>query len=73
MRDGATWDNDPSAELRRNMVTSGRALARYETACQVLADAVEIRMRATRRLDQLRQVQKETVGLSAGARGSRVK
>ena len=37
------------------------------------ADAIEIRMRATRRLDQLRQVQKETVGLSAGARGSRVK
>jgi len=87
------------------MVTRGRALLRYETACQVLAevrtvdevkdihhkaaamaayarqaknrdleaDAVEIRMRATRRLDQLRQVQKETVGLSAGARGSRVK
>jgi hypothetical protein len=37
------------------------------------ADAIEIRMRATRRLDQLRQAQKETVGLSAGARGSRVK
>ena len=32
------------------------------------ADAVEIRMRATRRLDQLRQAQKETVGLNrAGA------
>jgi N6-adenosine-specific RNA methylase IME4 len=37
------------------------------------ADAVEIRMRATRRLDQLRQAQKETIGLSAGTRGSRVK
>ena len=36
-------------------------------------EAIEIRMRATRRLDQLRQAQKETVGLSAGARGSRVK
>jgi hypothetical protein len=31
------------------------------------ADAVEIRMRATRRLDQLRQAQKETVGLNQGA------
>src|SRR6266446_2727315 len=30
------------------------------------ADAVEIRMRATRRLDQLRQAQKETVGLNKG-------
>src|SRR5262249_61528173 len=37
------------------------------------ADAVEIRMRATRRLDELRREQKETVGLSAGTRGSRVK
>ena len=81
------------------MVTSGRALLRYETACQALAeahtvdevkdihdkavamaayarlaknreleaDAIEIRMRATRRMDQMRQAQKETVGLSAGA------
>jgi N6-adenosine-specific RNA methylase IME4 len=32
------------------------------------ADAVEIRMRATRRLDQLRQAQKETVGLNRGVR-----
>ena len=87
------------------MVTSGRALLRYEIACQAVAeartvaeakaihdqavamaayarlaknceleaDAIEIRMRATRRLDQLRQVQSETVGLSVGARGSREK
>ena len=90
---------------RRNMVTSGRALASYETACQAIAEArtvdevkdihdkavamaayarlaknreleaaaIEIRMRATRRFDQRRQAQKETVGLSAGARGSRVR
>ena len=77
------------------MVTSGRALLRYETACQALAeartvdeakdihdkavamaayarlaknreleaDAIEIRMRATRRMDQMRQAQKQTVGL----------
>src|SRR5262249_43132743 len=30
------------------------------------ADAVEIRLRATRRLDELRQAQKETVGLAKG-------
>jgi N6-adenosine-specific RNA methylase IME4 len=33
------------------------------------ADAVEIRMRATPRLDQLRVAQKETVGLNRGAAG----
>jgi len=32
------------------------------------ADAVEIRLRATRRLDQLRQAQKKTVGLHEGGR-----
>jgi N6-adenosine-specific RNA methylase IME4 len=36
------------------------------------ADAVEIRMRATRRLDHLRQAQKDTVGLNQGAKGSKV-
>jgi DNA modification methylase len=35
------------------------------------ADAVAIRMRATRRMDQLRQAQKETVGLNEGTRGSK--
>lgn len=34
------------------------------------ADAVEIRMRATRRLDQLRVSQKESAGLNTGARGT---
>jgi hypothetical protein len=31
------------------------------------ADAIEIRMRATRRLDQLRQAQKDSIGLNRGA------
>jgi hypothetical protein len=52
------------------------AMAAYAKQAQnhdLEADAVEIRMRATRRLDELRREQKETVGLSAGSRGSRVK
>jgi hypothetical protein len=39
----------------------------------VEADAAEIRMRAERRLGQLMKAQKETVGLSAGTRGSKKK
>jgi len=31
------------------------------------ADAIEIRLRATRRIDELRQAQKETIGLNRGA------
>ena len=82
------------------MVTSGRALASYETACQALAeartvdevkdihdqavamaayarlaknrkleaDAIEIRMRATRRMDQMRMAQKQTIGLAKPGR-----
>ena len=52
------------------------AMAAYAKQAQnhdLEADAVEIRMRATRRLDELRREQRETVGLSAGTRGSRVK
>jgi hypothetical protein len=47
-----------------------RAYARIANDTQLEADAVEIRMRATRRLDQLRVAQKETVGLNAGTRGN---
>jgi hypothetical protein len=49
------------------------AYARQAKNRDLEADAVEIRLRATRKLDQLRQAQKETIGLSAGTRGSRVK
>src|SRR6516162_10993768 len=53
------------------------ALLRYDAAAMahyarqaknrdLEADAVEIRMRATRRLDQLRQAQKDSVGLATG-------
>jgi hypothetical protein len=35
------------------------------------ADAMAIRLRAIRKLDELRRAQKETVGLSEGTRGSR--
>jgi hypothetical protein len=49
------------------------AYARQAKNRDLEADAIEIRLRATRKLDQLRQAQKETIGLSAGTRGSRVK
>jgi N6-adenosine-specific RNA methylase IME4 len=45
------------------------AYARQAKNRDLEADAVEIRMRATRRLDQLRQAQKDTVGLNRGAAG----
>jgi N6-adenosine-specific RNA methylase IME4 len=44
------------------------AYARQAKNRDLEADAIEIRMRATRRLDQLRQAQKETVGLNKGVR-----
>ncbi len=43
-----------------------RAYAKQAKNRDLEADAVEIRMRATRRLDQLRQAQKELVGLASG-------
>src|SRR5262249_1413456 len=49
------------------------AYARQAKNRDLEADAVEIRMRATRRLDQLRQAQKDGIGLSVGTRGSRIK
>jgi hypothetical protein len=64
---------------------TGSGLVKYDAACRAIAaaksvdeakknrdmeaDAAEIRMRATRRLDQMRQAQKETVGLNKGTAG----
>jgi hypothetical protein len=50
----------------RDKAAQMAACARIAKNHQVEADAVAIRMRATRRLDQLRQAQKETVGLATG-------
>lgn len=50
-----------------------KAYARQAKNKALEADAAEIRMRATRRLDQMRQEQKATIGLSLGSRGSKVK
>jgi len=52
----------------RNAAVAMEAYARQAKNKDLEADAVEIRMRATRRLDQMRQAQKETVGLSTGTR-----
>jgi hypothetical protein len=51
----------------RDKAVAMAAYARQAKNRDLEADAVEIRMRATRRLDQMRQGQKETVGLNQGA------
>ena len=51
----------------RDQAVAMAAYARQAKNRDLEADAVEIRMRATRRLDQLRLAQKETVGLNQGA------
>ena len=53
----------------RDMAVAMAAYARQAKNRNAEADAVEIRMRATRRLDQLRQAQARTVGLNKGAAG----
>lgn len=52
----------------RDKAIAMAAYARQAKNKDLEADAVEIRMRATRRLDQLRQAQKETLGLNEGGR-----
>jgi hypothetical protein len=53
----------------RNVAVAMAAYARQAKNRNLEADAIELRMRATRRLDQLRQAQKQTVGLNCGAAG----
>jgi N6-adenosine-specific RNA methylase IME4 len=57
---------DEVKEIRDQAIAMA-AYARQAKNRDLEADAVEIRMRATRRLDQLRLAQKETVGLNRGA------
>src|SRR5262249_22978468 len=58
----------------RDKAIAMRAYARQAKNRDLEADAIEIRMRATRKLDQLRQAQKETVGLATGGEhGGRAK
>lgn len=52
----------------RDKAVAMAAYARQAKNHELEADAVEIRMRATRRLDQMRQAQKETMGLNEGGR-----
>jgi N6-adenosine-specific RNA methylase IME4 len=59
---------DEVKEIRDRAVAMA-TYARQAKNKDLEADAVEIRMRATRRLDQLRQAQKASVGLNSGAAG----
>jgi N6-adenosine-specific RNA methylase IME4 len=57
----------------RDKAVAMQAYARQAKNRDLEADALEIRMRATRHLDQLRQAQKQTVGLATGGEhGGRV-
>jgi N6-adenosine-specific RNA methylase IME4 len=55
----------------RDVSIAMRAYARQADNHDMEADAIEIRMRATRRMDQMRQEQKATVGLASGKEGKR--
>jgi len=58
---------DEAKEIRDRAVAMA-VYARQAKNHELEADAIEIRLRATRRLDQLRQAQKEGVGLNPGGR-----
>lgn len=62
---------DEAKDIRDKAVAMA-AYARQAKNRELEADAIEIRMRATRRLDQMRQAQKETFGLNTGSQGRRV-
>lgn len=59
---------DEAKDIRDKAIAMA-AYARQAKNRDLEADAVEIRMRATRRLDQLRQAQKESLGLNRGNAG----
>jgi N6-adenosine-specific RNA methylase IME4 len=52
----------------RDVSIAMKAYARQAKNHSMEADAIEIRMRATRRMDQMRQGQKATIGLNRGVR-----
>jgi N6-adenosine-specific RNA methylase IME4 len=52
----------------RNWATAARVYAKQAKNKELEADAVEIRMRATRRVDEMIEQQRETVGLAQGRR-----
>ena len=61
------------AKQIRDIAIAMRAYARQANNRDLEADAIEIRMRATRRLDHMRQAQKETIGLADGGDAARAR